>query len=672
MCLATSPLERPPVVGIYGVSGSGKSHLLAQLKHELKDDRFLFWEGSEEIDAVVPGGLEAFKALHHNEQARFRAAATDRIREQCTESGCVGVVAGHFMFWNEQEEQGQAVWTESDQNTFTHIVYLDIPPSQIDDMRRQDERRARESMSVRHLDLWKRTEEKSLRALCGTHGILFSRVFPYPALLPKVAALIRDFQRHTVERNLKRAEVAVDVLVQGAKAQLESMLVIDGDKTLAPEDTGELFWHRICTDRLSWDLQWSPSAVFKSPLGYSYAAFRQVSLLYEEAVDEEEFEDVCAYVAEQVNPYLDFVSLLKRTVDHAHVGAVIVTCGIGRIWEKVLGIQGLSHDIKVLGAGRISTDFVVTPAVKAAIVGRLRDTYGLHVSAFGDSPLDLPMLKMANKAFVVVGTEEERSKSMEQKLKTAIDEDGLRACQILLPATAVRRLDYSRLPPVSLADWRLIETIFRRRASLTVLHATTKNAARLLMAPMRDARLSGPDLRERHRQSGWYLAVEYISAILGVEEYGMPHVQGHSSTGHRLSQEEQTMIVALMRGGEPMALGVNAAFPLASFVHAKAPNDLKPEHFEGRKAVVIVDSVINTGKSVKGFVDYIHNCGYNVRIIVVAGVVQAEAVSEGSLLSKLSQEGEIKFVALRISDNKFKGSGSTDTGNRLFNNTYIS
>lgn len=159
----------------------------------------------------------------------------------------------------------------------------------------------------------------------------------------------------------------------------------------------------------------------------------------------------------------------------------------------------------------LSTDFVVTPAVDGALVSRLQGMYRLHFWALGHSTLDLPMLRQADNAFVVVGRENEPSESMELNILTAIDAGGLQACQILLPPTVTPRLDHSRLPLASLADDRLIESIFRRGASRAVIRATAKDAAKPLMTPMRDARIAAPDLRERHRLCGMYLAIEYLS-----------------------------------------------------------------------------------------------------------------------------------------------------------------
>ena len=60
-----------------------------------------------------------------------------------------------------------------------------------------------------------------------------------------------------------------------------------------------------------------------------------------------------------------------------------------------------------------------------------------------------------------------------------------------------------------------------------------------------------------------------------------------------------------------------------------------------------------------------------VHIVVVAGVVQAHCVSGGSLNHTLARHAQLHLVALRLSDTKFTGSGTTDTGNRLFNTTHL-
>ncbi len=159
-----------------------------------------------------------------------------------------------------------------------------------------------------------------------------------------------------------------------------------------------------------------------------------------------------------------------------------------------------------------------------------------------------------------------------------------------------------------------------------------------------------------------------MTQLIGVETYQIPHVEGKHTEGYQLLYEKETSIVALMRGGEAMALGVSQAFPLAMFVRANAHSDIKPHHLMRR--VILVDSVVNSGATVVEFVQHIRSLNSTKPVVVATGVAQAHSVSE-NLSPRLDRFAEVSLVTLRLSDNKFKGSGATDTGNRLFNTTHL-
>ena len=446
---------------------------------------------------------------------------------------------------------------------------------------------------------------------------------------------------------------------------------MDADGTLAAEDTGALFWKEVSQPQ-SLSGRSPLETLFDSPLGYSYSAFRQATLLYEQSANDAEFARVCAKVASQVSIHQEFLSLLQQVAKHDNVRAVVVTCGLRLVWEKILEKAGLSNSVNVIGGGRIADGFVVTPDVKGALVTHLQDALGKYVWAFGDSRLDLDMLSKANHAIVVVGDEATRSKSMESALLDAIDNKGLRAKQVLLPRTASPRLDTTKLPLLQLSSNYFLASLFRpSQRKPQFLHATHTPAANLLMTPTRNANISGPALREAHRRVGWYLAIHFLSHIIGLDEYTIFDVHGKETSGYRLSDEQQTLITPLMCGGESMAFGISDAFPLASFVHAVKPEDIKIVHLEEISTVVVVDSVINTGKSVVEFVQHVRALHKTVRIVIVAGVVQAEVVSVGAFADLLAEDQNISVVALRTSENKFKGTGGTDTGNRLFNTAHL-
>lgn len=667
-----APYKKAVVVGLYGVPGSGKTFLLDQLKQKLREEHFAFYEGSEMIASIVRGGLGEFQKQEEQEKVTWRQLAIDRIGKECAESGQVAVVGGHFMFWPEEDKAGSPVYTQHDLKTYTHILYLDVPAEVVAQRRLNDTKRSRPPTSITHLQKWQQMEKTRLRRLCRDHGILFTLLSPHSTLLNQVLTLLGDFRLHSEDYNFSQVENRLDEVLSAGQGKLETVLVIDADRTLAAEDTGALFWERVSSSRWPRDEDIPLKKVFSSNLGYSYNAFRQATLLYEEAANDEGFDALCQDVASAVSMHPEFVSLLQLVGRQEHVGAVIVSCGLRLVWEKILEREGLSSAVKVIGGGRIADGFVVTAEVKAALVDRLRDLYGMYVWAFGDSPLDLGMLNKADQAIVIVGEEQTRSKKMDAALSNAFHYGGLRARQTLLPSHASPRLDTIRLPLIQLTAPSFLNSILcRRHAGPQVLHATEKNAAKLLMTPMRDAKLAGPVLREAHRRVGWYLATELLADVIGIEEYPIAHVQGHPTSGYRLLHEERITIVALMRGGEAMAFGVNDALPLAMFVHASRPEDIMLHHLQGQLTVVLVDSVVNSGKTVAQFLQHVRNLHAFIRIVIIAGVVQAQSITEGPFAQALNRHAKVSLVALRLSENKFTGRGSSDTGNRLFNTTRL-
>ncbi|KAH7204647.1 heterokaryon incompatibility protein-domain-containing protein [Fusarium oxysporum] len=211
----------------------------------------------------------------------------------------------------------------------------------------------------------------------------------------------------------------------------------------------------------------------------------------------------------------------------------------------------------------------------------------------------------------------------------------------------------------------------RERRPLKKYDATNKAASNILMSPMRSAAVSGPMLREAHANVGRYLATEYVSKLIGLEGFTISHVQGHQTTGHRLRNEAETSIIALMRGGKPVAFGISDVFPQAMFVHASSADDVKKHHVQGQSNVILVDSVIDSGKSVIELIKRVVRLEPNISITVVAGVVQTEAITGGHLFAKVMRRHGAGLIALRISENKFTGTKTTDTGNRLFNTTRL-
>ncbi|PYH86318.1 hypothetical protein BO82DRAFT_388938 [Aspergillus uvarum CBS 121591] len=665
---SVSSRQRNSIIGLYGIPGCGKSHLLSELQKQLGNEKYTYYEGSKVIGDVADGGLPGFKKASDRRQREYREKAIKKIGES-SKDGRVTVVTGHFMFWELTESIGKIVCTKGDLATYTHIFYLDVAPEVIQGYREKDAARKRSRLPVSHIQAWQRIEKAKLRRLCHEHGIIFSLLGAHQ----DAASLIRSVWHHDEDSNLHLAKHNL-MEALGDNFSGTTVLMLDADRTLCSQDTGKLWW------RTYWQHYPSDESdgfecplrrLFSGPLGYSYAAFRQAIFLYEEAADHQRFDDICDEVASTVDMHPEFINLLRLVSDDTCVKAVVVTSGLRLVWEKILTRECLFDKIKVLGGGRIDDMFVVSPTVKGALADYLRTTLEMKVWAFGDSPMDLGMLQNADQAFVVVGREGNRSTTMDEALRVAIAKHRFQPKQVLLPATSLPRLDTKVLPITTLDSQIFVDLLFCGSKELAFIDATDTDASRVLTTPTRDASISGPALQNAHRDAGRFLALAYLPNIVGVEDYPIPHVQGHQVTGHRLQDQHHTTIIALMRGGEPLARGIYDYLPEAAFIHAKTPDDVRHGHLQNHKTVILADWVIDSGKTVAEFVRHIRKLTPDLRIIVVAGVVQSRSIAKLSPLQALMRHGDLTVIALRKSDNQYKGTGETDTGNRLFNTMHL-
>lgn len=332
----------------------------------------------------------------------------------------------------------------------------------------------------------------------------------------------------------------------------------------------------------------------------------------------------------QISLHPEVAALLLKLRSDEAVVTLIVTCGRCQVWQKVLERYGLGT-VKVIGSGPLSGTHthIVTPQTKARLVAHLQRSHRLHVVAVGDSVLDLGMSVQTERAIVVFGDEQTRNRRMEEELAKSLESGALSAKQTVLARGSPPRLTTRVLPLVDLNGSDFYEHILRRSSLglvLNIIHFTDARLFKILATPMRDAAISGPELRDAHWQVGRYLALSTLPDLLGIEEYKIQHVQGHQVPGHRIAGQGRVLIVALMRGCEPMALGVSEILPMAPFVHAREPEDVKPELLDLMSTIILVDSVVNSGQTVVGFIRHLAGLSTGIRIVIMAGVVQKDAI----------------------------------------------
>ncbi|CAD7933833.1 unnamed protein product [Amoebophrya sp. A25] len=223
-----------------------------------------------------------------------------------------------------------------------------------------------------------------------------------------------------------------------------------------------------------------------------------------------------------------------------------------------------------------------------------------------------------------------------------------------------------------------------------------------LSTRMRNANCNGPDLLSVHEEAGKFLAEKILDCCIGVEHCEIPHVQGRKATGFAVPTTK-IAVVGIMRAGLGLALGVwkrlglssalagttttlennstsanqnNVSLELLKYPKQELVNREKSPCLSDDKSIIVfVDSVINSGKTIIEFVEHIYEQRQKtgvaqieeLKIIVTTGVIQAESLSEGSDFMQRLRNMNVELVTLRVSENKYKGVGQTDTGNRIFN-----
>jgi adenylylsulfate kinase-like enzyme len=97
---------KPTIIGLYGISGSGKTYLLKKLKQDssLKDHGFLFRDGPDLIDEVTPGGLEAFQQMERAEKDTQIELAFTALSADGQDRNKTAVIAGHYMFYDPESD----------------------------------------------------------------------------------------------------------------------------------------------------------------------------------------------------------------------------------------------------------------------------------------------------------------------------------------------------------------------------------------------------------------------------------------------------------------------------------------------------------------------------------------------------------------------------------------
>ena len=404
--------------------------------------------------------------------------------------------------------------------------------------------------------------------------------------------------RETIEGKWNSRTIAKAAVGSLSCAEIPGVVcLVDCDKTLIEEDTTALLMKRHDVEAKGL------ISIYERDRYTNYQCYMAAKWLRENMpADEEDLE----WLANAVTPN---ERLLSDITSSKSIPVVAITAGSEDSWCHL--ISRLCPNVVLL-----RTEGVMSKYVKYFVTRELQKR-GHFVVAIGDSLLDSLMLAHANRSYVYSG--KGRRGSIELMLKHHPHIRQFASC----------RYQYPGVPSDN--GVCLVDCLDHDNSSIAADVAICKSSSGS----------TGRVLRNAHRRLGGRLGRRMASC--------MP--------------SEQLVVVAMMRSGLPLAEGIADELdcPLLFFTGdtGSLVQQINENGF-GRKRIVLVDGVINTGASLTDLATELRN----FNIAIAASVVSSSAriaLSAPLFSARVSDNSYVGSKQWEISDGK-----GPDTADRLF------
>lgn len=506
--------------------------------------------GSQELRRICGG---SFSELSEEEKHQVRIKYTEYINALNDE---VIVSDGHYSFME------TVAFTEADGDLYDIFIYLYCSPEILKERYALSEKNAKfAGESIESLRQWQEFEINNLREECHRRNKDFYVVSDNEEEQNKFFDFLSLLREGFSSYDLA-TDICNQIMEQFNKQDI--LYMVDGDKTIITQDS-----YRFCCN--------GKTKIFDGDFYTGYQSFLFEKELQTASIDKSKIAEITIN-----NEVYDIV---------ASNNYVVLSSGIKDLWSDIANAKNLGT---TFASPYISAD------VKYYVVKQLRE-HGYTVFAYGDSKIDLYMLREADKGFLYIGKRISRS---------------------------LKNESLSGLVPIY-------------DHSLVILADEDEEVQADIAICKSNSGISGSRLAAAHVRLGEKIG-RRIAAVF---------------------PEKNISILVLERGGRFFGDGVYMGAG-GIFYSMNPKQDDTP--VINTERVVIVDSVINTGKSIMRIIDEIKKHNPGIDVIIAANVIQNEAVE----LFK-----DYLVFATRLSKNSFVGvnqskqTGKTgpDTADRLFN-----
>lgn len=394
-------------IAIYGVSRAGKDYFIGKAREQVPELYHL--RGSETLKKLSEELLgKAFAQTDEDEKNVLRETFVKRAQEAEGEHGCM-VVDGHYAF---PADGGYRIaFTEADRNLYDVFLYLKPKTERIiENQKRLKDGKPVKQLTAEEIEAWEEYEIAQMQEVCSG---LDKELIVLDGDIPVCVEFLKQI---IATPAICQPREAVREMLKGYADEIAKssvVVVTDCDKTVAVNDTGDLFGRFVGLDGKI------VKEIFKGDY-YSAYQFFKWKKLYARAMQEGTFTDGCAYAvrAAEIN------EKLKNDVLNGSALTIGITTGVIEIWGEIR--RNISYP-RLLFGNSMSETLIVSATTKRMLVEELRKM-GKYVIALGDGTLDMPMLNAADKGFIVA----------ESKLSKSV------AVYFATHKTRIRQLGYSK------------------------------------------------------------------------------------------------------------------------------------------------------------------------------------------------------------------------------------
>ena len=532
-------------IALYGMPSAGKTTLLETL-HNVK-----ILHGSQELRRIC--GC-SFQDLSEEEKREIRIQYTKYVNQLLDE---VIISDGHYSFLDE------VVFTEADGALYDVFLYVYCEPETLLERYRLSGKNHRFSnYSVEIIKDWQEYEICSLRHECHKRNkdfyVVSDNGTEHCVLEEFISYICKGYSSFGYAKELYKK-------ITDLYPTPRTLCLVDGDKTMIKQDS-----YRFCCD--------GKTKVFDGDFYTGYQSFLFQKELSMQPIDDMKLSDI------ELNEVI-----YDKVSDKPYI---VLSSGITELWNKIAQQKRLHT---VFSNPLISAD------VKYFVTKLLREN-GYYIEAYGDSKIDLYMLREADEGTLFIGN----------KISGSLKKESLHGISLI----------YDKTSDI-LTDSMLNEV----KQDIAICKS--------------DSGINGSPLAMAHMRLGMQVAKRMAFTI----------------------PNEGTALLVLERGGRFFGDGIYMEFG-GTFYSYNPTKDVLPEIKEDR--VVIIDSVINTGKSILKLIELLKKQSPHVEIYIATNVIQRKALELFS---------NNKIYSVRVSDNSFIGKnqakqiGKTgpDTADRLFN-----